>query len=119
MEKVTRDDEAGMLALLYPVMVSVAGDPVEADWIRSQVAASGVQVQEAACCGVSFGGSLVSLTQSGSIAPRCILSPPETICMAGAPAPKVMSIFQEAATPSRQRKLGGVISGGKMEPSSG
>ena len=56
-------------------MVTVAGWLVERAWIAAQVAASGVHVHEAACCGVKFGGSLVSLTHSGSMAPTRIRAP--------------------------------------------
>src|SRR5579872_3133360 len=104
-----------------PVMAMVAGDPTECVLIAFQVLASGVHVWAAACSGVSLGSSLFFETASGSISPMRIPSPDDFTWMPGAPSGKVMSTAHEItlAAASRQRKVGGVISGGKMEPDTG
>src|SRR5580658_6966923 len=100
-------------------MVTVAGCPVEWSCMADQVSASGVQVQDSACFVVSLGGSLVSETQSGSMGPIFIRSPFDLASMAGALLAKVTLIFHDVAAGSRHKNVGGVIPGGKMEPSSG
>lgn len=57
----------------------------------------------------------------GSMAPICIGSPWDSACSGLAPSVKAMSMRQLVAEASvtRQTKVGGVISCGKMEPSSG
>src|ERR1035441_8279022 len=104
-----------------PVIAMVAGDPTERFLIASQVPASGIQVCAASCSGVSLGSSLLAETASGSISPMRIGSPADFTWMAGARSGNVMSILHEVtlAAASRQRKVGGVISGGKTEPSAG
>ena len=86
-----------------------------------QVAASGIQVCAAACCGVSSGGLLVSATERGSISPMRRRSPFDSTRTWFEPSPKATSIrhrFAPAAG-SRQRNVGAMISGGKIDPSSG
>src|ERR1017187_1102236 len=100
-------------------MVTIAGSAMEFDWIVAHVAESGVQVKVAACCGVSFGASSGLTVHSGSIAPSRILSPVDRTWMVGTFPANEISIFQEVPAASRQRNVGGVIPGGKMEPSSG
>src|SRR5664279_948572 len=104
-----------------PVIAMVAGDPTERFLTASQVPASGIQVCAAACSGVSLGGSLLGEAASGSISPMRIPSPDDFTWMPGAPSGKAMSIVHDdtLAAASRQRKVGGVISGGKSEPSAG
>src|SRR5664279_3637072 len=104
-----------------PVMVSVAALEAEYRLIACHIAGSGVQECAAVNWGVSLGGSFVSATQSGSILPMRSRSPLEVAWIAAAPSPNETSICQEA-TPfaaSRQRNVGGVISGGNIDPSSG
>src|ERR1035438_2710865 len=100
-------------------MVSVAGAAVECDWMDCHVGSSGVHVQDAACWGVNVGGSLVLLTQSGSMAPIRIFSPCGRKWREGGSLENAMSMVQESAEPSRHRKVGGVMPGGKIDPSSG
>src|SRR5271157_118408 len=102
-------------------MVTVAGRLMERILIAAQVWASGFQVHEAACCGVSVGSLLFSVTQRGSISPMRIRSPRDTARMPGKPSAKAMAIRQNLAPgeASRHRKAGATISGGKMEPFSG
>ena len=69
------DAETAVLLPRYPKIVTVAGCPLECDWIAAQVAASGVQVQVAACWAVNLGWSSGSSMHSRSIAPMRILSP--------------------------------------------
>src|ERR1035438_2212085 len=104
-----------------PVIATVAGDPTERFLIASQVRASGVHVWATACSGVSLGGSLLAETACGSISPMRIPSPDDFTWMPGAPSGKAMSTVHDVtlAAASRQRKVGGVISGGKREPSAG
>ena len=87
--------------------------------MADHVAVSGVQVQDSACCGVKLGGSLVLETQSGSMAPICIRSPLDKALIEGALSAKDIVIRQDVAAASLHRKVGGVMPGGKMEPSSG
>ena len=104
-----------------PVMVTVAATATDCRLMACQVAGSGFQACAADSGGVSLGGSLVSATQSGSMGPTGRRSPLLVAwIVAGAP-PKETSIRQRV-TPfpaSRQRRVGGVISGGKIDPSSG
>src|ERR1035441_9854316 len=100
-------------------MVTVAGCPVEWSCMADQVAGSGVQIQDAACCEVNFGSSLLSETHSGSIAPTCIRTPLDRMWRTGALFAKDMLIRQDVATASLQMNVGGVMPGGKMEQSSG
>src|SRR5208283_99588 len=104
-----------------PAMVTVAARFTERFLMAVQVWASGFQVHEAACCGVSAGSLLFSVTQRGSISPMCIRSPRDTARMPGKPSPKVMLIRQNLAPAeaSRHRKVGATISGGKIDPFSG
>src|ERR1700722_12307209 len=55
--------------LLTPVIVTIAAESVESRFMASQVLESGVQVRDAACCGVSVGGLLVGEVQRGSMSP--------------------------------------------------
>src|ERR1700690_510550 len=113
--------ETGVLSLLRPVMVTVAGRWAERRLISAQTAASGAQVREAACSGVNLGGWLVGPMQRGSISPTRIGSPGAWMRRGAAPSEKATSIRQVTApsAASRQRKVGGAKSGGKMDPSSG
>src|SRR5208283_6235548 len=122
-ERVTRPWETGLpeALSLRPAILIAAGRSTECRLMVSHVAASGIQVCAAACSLVSEGGSLVSETQRGSISPMRMGSPWELTWIGSEPSAKVMSILQVLAdaSASRQRKVSGVISGGKMEPSSG
>ena len=82
---------------------------------------SGVQVCAAACCGVSFGGSLVSAIQSGSILPMRGGSPFDVWRIAGDPSANETSMRHRATdlAGSRHSNAGAVISGGKIDPFSG
>src|SRR5579863_101528 len=100
-------------------MASVAGCALEWSWMADQVAASGVQTHEAACCALSSGGLLVAATQRGSMAPTCMCCPFDSAWMAGELSEKVTVICQEVAEESRQMIVGCVMPGGKMEPCSG
>src|ERR1039457_5735513 len=104
-----------------PVIAMVAGDPTECVLIASQVLASGVHVCAAACSGVSLGGSLLGHTAAVSLSPVRIASPDDFTWLPGAPSGKAISTVHDVtlAAASRQRKVGGVISGGKREPSAG
>ena len=120
---VTRPWDTGVAWPLYlePAINMVAGRSVECCLIVAHRGASGVQVCAAACSGVREGGWLVSEMQRGSISPIRIGSPWELTWIGSEPSAKVISIRHVLAdaSASRQRKVGGVISGGKMEPSSG
>lgn len=117
--KATRDWERTVRPSRMPPMTRVAGAATEWAWMVAQVAGSGVQVHIAACWAVSVGGLLVSLTAWASIGGILMRSPPVTKWMGGVLSAKTMSMFQEAPAASRQRMVGGVMPGGKMEPSSG
>src|SRR5215471_6440081 len=100
-------------------MVTVAARRFARLLIAAQVSASGVHVWAADCCGVSLGDSLVGDTQRGSISPMRILSPGELIWIPADPSPNSTSIRQAVlfGSGSRHRKVGAVISGGKIDPS--
>ena len=104
-----------------PVIASVAGAATDCFLIAAQTAASGVHVCAEACSGVSFGSSLVAETQRGSMAPTLRRSPLDSTWISGARPPKETSMRQVVARvdASRNRNVGGVISGGKIEPSDG
>src|ERR1035437_707130 len=106
---------------LRPVMVTVAGAATDCFLMTAQTAASGIQVCAEACSGVSFGNSLFGETHRGSISPTRRRSPFDSTWMDGARPPKSMWMRQRDARPdeSRNRNVGGVISGGKIDPSSG
>src|SRR5208337_229928 len=121
-ESVTRPRETGLSGVLSlrPAIATVAWHSTECCLIVAHVAASGVQVCAAACSLVSDGGWLLSDTHRGSISPMRMGSPWELTWIGSDPSAKVISmrhVLAEASA-SRQRKVGGVISGGKMEPSS-
>ena len=97
-------------------MTRRAGDAIEWAWMAVQVAASGVQVKVAACWSVRVGGLLVSLTACVSMGGILMRSPPVTKWMGEVLSAKRMSIFQEVPAASRQRIVGGVMPGGKIEP---
>src|ERR1017187_841244 len=87
----------------------------------SQAALAGIHVCAAACSGVSCGSWLVGPMARGSISPTDIGSPREVRRMGDGPAAKVTSM-PHSVTPwplSRQRKVGGVKSGGKTDPDAG
>src|ERR1035438_2178056 len=100
-------------------MVTMAGCPVECNWMADQVFASGVQVKVAACWGVNFGASPGSLVHSGSMGPMRILSPLGRNWRIGALSENEISMLQKIPAASRQRNVGGVMPGGNTEPSSG
>src|ERR1019366_7151484 len=104
-----------------PLIVTVARLATEGRLMACHIARSGVQECAAAIWSVSFGGALVSATQSGSIHPIRRRAPWELVWIAAVPSPNETSIRQRATpfAPSRHRKVGGVISGGKIDPSAG
>jgi hypothetical protein len=67
--------------------------------------------------GVKRGSSFDFEMQSGSIGPIRMRSPRDVAWMGAEPSAKTMSNLQSpaAGTASRQRKVGGVISGGKID----
>ena len=99
-------------------MVTVGRVPAECFLMTAQVSASGFQVCAAACWGVSFRQWLVAATHRGSISPIRIRSPAEFHVDGGEPSPNATSMRHRAAlaAASRQRNVGGAISGGKMDP---
>src|SRR5208282_1808558 len=114
-ESVKRPWETGLAGALSlrPAIITAAGRSTECRLIAAHVAASGIQVCAAACSLVSDGGSLVPETQRGSISPMRMGSPWDLTWIGSEPSAKVTSIrhvFAEASA-SRQRKVGGVISG--------
>src|SRR5271155_3110531 len=104
-----------------PVISMVAGCSTECCLIMAQVSASGIQVCAAACSGVSEGGLLFSETQRGSILLIWMGSPCEVAWIGFDPSAKAMAMRHAVAegSASRQMKVGGMISGGKIEPSCG
>jgi len=100
-------------------MVTVAGAATDCFLMAAQIAVSGIQVCAEACSGVSFGNSLFGETHRGSISPTRRRSPFDSTWMAGARPPKSMSTRQRDARPdeSRNRNVGAVISGGKIDSS--
>src|ERR1035438_4528693 len=100
-------------------MVRVADWLLECIWMAAQAAGSGGQTQEAACLEVSSGSLLVLETHRGSMGAMDMRSPLERALTDGDLSAKEMTIFHEVAAGSRQMKVGGVMPGGKMEPSSG
>src|ERR1035441_2008888 len=62
-----------------PLIVTVAGLATECRLMACHIAGSGVQECAAAIWGVSFGGALVSATQSGSIQPMRGRAPWEVV----------------------------------------
>src|ERR1035437_6722278 len=102
-----------------PVIVTSAARSTERFLISAQAPASGIQVRAAACCGVSRGGSLVSETARGSISPIRICSQGQA-ARRTPPSENFTSTCHAVASfvESRNRKVGGVISGGKIEPRS-
>src|ERR1017187_4428630 len=115
--KATRAWDRTVRPSRIPLMTRVAGVATEWAWMAAQVAAAGVHVQVAACWAVRVGGLLVSLTAWASMGGISMRSPPVTKWMGGVLSAKKMSMFQEAPAASRQRMVGGVMPGGKMEPS--
>src|ERR1035438_6613109 len=69
-----------------PVMVTVAVLAAECRLMACHLAGSGVQEPAAAIWGVSFGGALVSATQSGSIQPMRGGAPWEVVWIAAVPS---------------------------------
>src|SRR5438128_1754999 len=102
-------------------MVIVTGDSTDRCLMADHVTPSGVHVCAAACSGVSFGSSFDGATASGSISPICSRSPGDFTRIDEDRPANVTSINQllALASESRQRNVGGVISGGKIVPSSG
>src|SRR5664279_549372 len=103
-----------------PVIAMVAGDLTDRCLIFAHVPASGFQIHMAACSGVIVGGAS-SETVRGSIAPFCMCSPGASTRIPSEWSAKETSTTHRFAVllSSRQRKVGGVISGGNTEPSSG
>ncbi len=101
-------------------MVTVAGCSVERRWIAAHVSASGLQLR-AASSGISLGRWFVAATARGSISPIRTRSPRVFTRIPANPSLNATSIRRSTAIPtvSRQRKTGGVISGGKSDRSSG
>src|ERR1035437_6914567 len=99
-------------------MVTVAGAATECFLICSQERGSGIQECAVASSGVSWGNSLVGEMHRWSISPVLILPPGDSKCRGAEPSAKEISMRQRSAdsAASCQRKVGGVISGGKMEP---
>src|ERR1035441_9456376 len=122
LEMVTAPPETGTLESLSenPANVMVAGALTERCLILAQASASGLQVLVTFCCGVNSSRSVIG-PASGSSWPTCRGSPGTSMWIASAWSAKVTSTDQRFAfsPASRQRKVGGVISGGKIEPSSG
>src|ERR1017187_4390399 len=89
-----------------PLMVTVAGRATECRLMACHIAGSGVQECAAAIWGVSFGGALVSATQSGSIQPMRGGAPWEVVWIAAVPSPNETSIRQRVTpfAPSRHRR---------------
>ncbi len=89
--------------------------------MSAQTPASGAQVREAACSGVSLGGWLVGPMQRGSIWPIRIGSPGAWMRRGWEPSENATSTRHLSAPPaaSRQMKVGGAKSGGKTDPSAG
>src|SRR3974377_1900012 len=87
----------------------------------SQIAAVGRQVCAEACSGVSRGGWFVGATQSGSTSPICIFGPAEVTRSEAEPSANETSMRQRVTPADAQghKNVGAVISGGKIEPSSG
>ena len=104
-----------------PVKVAVAGPATECFLMSPQVPSSGVQLCADACSGVSVGKALVSAMQRESISPTWGGSPRTDKCRAGEPSENSTSTCQldAAVLASCQRNVGGTISRGKIDPSSG
>ena len=102
------------------MIVTVAAASTERAFTASHVAASGFQVRAAACSGVSFGSSFVGPTARGSISPTRIRGPSVFARRGAPPSPKPTSTCHDVAfDPSRQRKVGASMSGGKIDSSCG
>src|SRR5579862_1058544 len=122
-EMVTRPCETvtSLLLPLMPEIATVAGPSTECILIVAHVAASGVHVCAAACSGVSEGGLFVLEMQRGSISPIRIGSPLELTWRDSELSAKLISMRHVRAddSASRQRKVGAMMSGGKIESDSG
>ena len=75
----------------------------------------------AACSGVSLGSSFVLAMHRGSISPMRGRSPRDSACTPADPSANATSIRHTAAVSaaSCQKKVGAMISGGKIDPSAG
>src|SRR5579883_2530808 len=112
-------DAAVLRSSVNPVMEIVAGALTECCLISVQVCSSGFHVRIAACSDVNSESSPFATTV-GSSSPRCRCSPATGIRIALVLSANDTSTTQRfASLASRQRNVGGVISGGKIEPSSG
>src|ERR1035437_20167 len=119
MVTVPRETGRVELASAKPVIVIVAGFS-DLLLIFAHVAASGLHVRVAIFLGVNCARSSPE-PAFGSISLTCREYPGASTRIPPLRLAKVTSITHRFALPlsSRQRKVGGVISGGKTEPSSG
>ena len=100
--------------------VTVAAASIDRAFTVSHAAAVGFQVRAAACSAVSFGSSFVGPTARGSISPTRIRGPSVLARRGSLPSAKLTSTCHDVAfDPSRQRKVGASMSGGKIDPSCG
>src|ERR1035438_1325986 len=104
-----------------PVNRMAAAPDTEFFLMISQTSLLGIHVCAAACSGVSCGSSLVGPTARGSISPTDVRSPRDISRIADWPAANVTSMLHSVTlwSLSRQRKVGGVKSGGKFDPDAG
>src|SRR5579862_3744568 len=104
-----------------PVTVMVAAWSTA--WLRIDfhVSASGFHVCAAACSGVNFGSLLLAEMHRSSISPILSPSPFEDTRSTGEPSAKATVISQRWASfaESRHWNVGGIISGGKIDPFNG
>src|ERR1700722_1882774 len=116
-----RDNTKVRSPALKPLMLTFAGFSKECFLIWAHMAGLGVHVCALACSGVRCGNSLFGDMHCESISPIFHGSPCDSMTIFGEPSAKVNSIRHRFALgeASRQMNVGGVISGGKIEPESG
>src|ERR1700722_634305 len=116
-----RDNARVRSPSLNPLMLIFAGFSKECFLIWSHMAGPGVQVCALACSGVRRGNSLFGEMHCGSISTIFHGSPCDSKTIFGEPSANVISIRHKfvLCDGSRQMNVGGVISGGKIEPERG